>query len=483
MPVETREMILSRQSLELQTSIEGFHPALAQYLEGLGLPTEAVLAPNAQRAHVITSLASVLEFLPIEAREKSFYLSKFTVAIAAGLFDGALNYLWNETISALRRLVFEFDLQYFFAIAQDVDSRNTKLSAEEDLNRVGDHDLLEACRRIGFLTEVNYQRLNHINYMRNHASAAHPTTHGVDGFEIVAWLSNCLQYAITAKPDHSVIAIKKLLINVRTEVIPQDDFAVIGIDIAKQPQERVDDLLSTLFGMYTDPKVIATAKSNITQLGPYIWAATSEDKKYEIGSRFGTFRKNAEVARKDLAQEFLTTVDGLKYKDEDSLAGELIEKLTVLNRVHHAFNNFYNEYPHAKALAESLPPSAVVPRPSRPLWVKVLATCFVGNGFGIREGVDESALPYYKLFIDRFTEAETIEFIHLMTDPEFTGVLSSTIPDRRVRQLASLLKPRHPNVHIQRALDMIVTLPGKNIDNIGVTGEYKRVLQSLPKPA
>lgn len=34
-------------------------------------------------------------------------------AAAVGLFDASLNYLWDETVSELRRRVAGFDLSYF----------------------------------------------------------------------------------------------------------------------------------------------------------------------------------------------------------------------------------------------------------------------------------------------------------------------------------------------------------------------------------
>src|SRR5438132_14196713 len=121
--------------------------------------------------------------------------------------------------------------------------------------------------------------------------------------------------------------------------------------------------------MYVDPKMTQTARSNIASLSPYVWAASSEDRKYGIGSKFGVFRKNAEVAHKDSADEFLQLVGGQKYKDEDSLAGELIDRLSTLKSVHFGTNNFYNEYPHARSLEQSLPVSGAVPRAARLLWV------------------------------------------------------------------------------------------------------------------
>ena len=45
---------------------------------------------------------------------------------------------------------------------------------------------------------------------------AHPNDNDIDGHEMLGWLSVCLKHAITAKPDHSMIAVKQLLTNIRT---------------------------------------------------------------------------------------------------------------------------------------------------------------------------------------------------------------------------------------------------------------------------
>jgi hypothetical protein len=466
---------------QFEKSIVSFNSPLAEYLGTLGLPVHDVLYPISERRNIINALESALEVLPIDQREKAYYLTKFTVAVAVGLFDGALNYLWDQTISALRRLVLSFDLIYFFSVEEKINSRYKNLSNPDDLDEISDHDLLEACRRIGLLSDVNYKRLEHVNFMRNHASAAHPTEHDIDGFEMLGWLRVCLRHAITAVPDHSVITIKRLIDNIRAVSIPPADIPAIGADISKQPQERIDDFLWAIFGMYTDPKVNATAKANISALAKYVWDSTSDDRKYEVGARFGVFRKNADITRKDATQEFLESCDGLRYKDEDSLAGELIEKLQTLKSVHYAINNFYNEYVPASSLESSFPLTGKVPRSARSMWVKVLSTCFIGNGYGYKQGVDESALPYYSRYVGNFSEAETVEFLRLFKDPEFTSPLSRTKCDIRTRKLATILKGKYTNTYVQKALDLIIKCPEGKLDILADITEYKAMLSSLPK--
>ena len=142
----------------LEKSIRTFNQPLADFLQQIGLPTEDVLSPVAEREQVIKSLEEIISIVPDSERTKAFYLSKFTVAVAVGLFDSALNYLWDETIKALRRLVERFDLAYFFSVVGEKNSRHKGLSKPEDLELIRDHDLLESCRRIGLISDINYTR-------------------------------------------------------------------------------------------------------------------------------------------------------------------------------------------------------------------------------------------------------------------------------------------------------------------------------------
>lgn len=464
---------------KVETSIRALSEPLANFLVYVGLPTENIFSPIDERRRIICSLESVLEILPLDKRAKAEYLSKFVVSITVGLFDGALNFLWNETINALGRLIVEFDLEYFYNVAGTISPKYKNLHLEEDLEAVSAHDLLEILRRIGLINDVNFRRLEQVNYLRNHASAAHPNDNNIDGIEMLTLLSYCLKYAIVSKPDHSVIQIKRLLENIRTNVIPDSDFIIIGQDMAKQPQERIDDFLLSIFGLYCDPRQERNIKSNIEKLIPHVWKCALEDTKYTIGAKFGTYATNGDIPRKDATQKILEIVNGLNYKDENSLSIELIEKLQDLKTVHFEFNNFYNEYTHAKSIAYSLPKSGIIPRAARKLFVKVICICYCGNGKGYKRGVDENALPYYEKFIESFTVEEVKEYLHLFSDSEFTYDLEQSKADERMRQLANKLKLKTTNVHINKALDLIIKFPRNTLHRICTSSSFKDVLKYI----
>jgi hypothetical protein len=468
---------------ELETSIQGFSAPLAGFLGSLGLPTEHVLVDFGERRFVLQSLQQTLNVLPYDERAKAYYLSKFSVAIMVGLFDAALNFLWDETILALRRLASGIDLSYFFDTAEKREAYRSKLQTEEDLRLLDDFTLIDTCARVDLLSDVNRERLRHVNFMRNHASAAHPNQSELTGQEMIAWLSNCLRYAITAKPDHAVIATKQLLANIRSALIPANDIPVIAADLGRFTTERVDDLLWTLFGVYVDPSQKADCRTNISNLAHYVWNLASEDRKFQIGARHEHFIKQADQQRKIFADEFLVHVGGQPYRSEDVLAGELLDKLRSLNAAHNGMNNFYNEWPHAESLASSLPVSGVVPRAARIEWVKVITKCHIGNGHGYREGVDESADQYYQRYIAAFGEAEVLEFLRLFEAPDFTVDFDSLKAHRRAQALAAALKDKSKNVHVQRALDVLLAQPEGTLRKLPIVAKFKDALKNLPKPA
>ena len=135
---------------------------------------------------------------------------------------------------------------------------------------------------------------------------------------------------------------------------------------------------------------------------------------------------------------------------------------------------------HAKALNDSLPASGKIPRAARAMWVKVLSICYVGNGYGYRQGGGDQAVPYYKAYVSNYTEGDSVEFIKLFFEPEFTSPLTRSVTDKRVRDLAAILKSKHTNVHLQRALDLVIAAPARTLYGLSSTSSFKNAIPNLP---
>ena len=137
--------------LPIVADLERFQDMLLGQLAAAGLPVEGVLVAVEEREQALVTIGNALRALPSEERSRSYYVSKMVTAAAVGLFDAALNYLWNETISELRRRITGYDLTYFYDVAVSADARK-HLSNAEDLPKVNDIDLLRGALAIGLLT-------------------------------------------------------------------------------------------------------------------------------------------------------------------------------------------------------------------------------------------------------------------------------------------------------------------------------------------
>lgn len=189
----------------IDAGLQQFEDVLTVAMEQLGLPSQGVLVSFAQRGRVLRNFVDAIDALDLDHRARSMYLSKFMVAVGAGLFDAALNYLWDETISELRRRVAGYDLDYFFDIAVKDPERRKKLQTEDDLLKIDDFDLIRAANDIELISDVGYKQLDLIRYMRNYASAAHPNQNEITAMQLLGWLETCITQVI-ALPETPVVA-------------------------------------------------------------------------------------------------------------------------------------------------------------------------------------------------------------------------------------------------------------------------------------
>ena len=208
---------------ELKTTISDFNEPFTNYLENLGLPTEGILAPISERQIIINSIENEINMIPENNKQVAVYLTRFLASVAAGLFDGAITYLWNETIKSLRKMIVNYDLDYFIKVTADNNNRYHNLKTEDDLSLVADYDLLNTCNRMGLITDHVFEVFKFINYMRNHSSAAHPTENEIGAYDLLSWLNNCIRYAINAEPNGDAVKLKHLLYNIRKNSIPDED--------------------------------------------------------------------------------------------------------------------------------------------------------------------------------------------------------------------------------------------------------------------
>ena len=467
----TGKELVNSNSGQIDKSVVQYENGLKQYLFELGLPQENVLVPIAERKKVIMNLPSVIEQLALDKKNESVYLSKFVAAVGAGLFDAALNFVWDETVKALREKVALFDIEYFYSSTITDTEKLKKYKNKEDLVKLDDWELIKGCLHTGILSDLGYKHLDYIRDMRNWASAAHPNQNELTGLQIVSWLETCIKEVIGKAPSASAIEVKHLLHNIRNQSLNVSDIAPIEEHLSLLPEDIVASFMRTIFGMYTDTQVSVSIRNNVKLVAKHAWDISNDDVRYELGIKYRTFSVNAEIQRRDYARDFIDVVGGLTYLPPETFQLEFGQAIQNLYSAHTSFNNFHNEPPHARLMVKYIPETGEIPKELRHHYVKTIVMCTVGNGYGI----SNMAYSYYVSMIDKFQDKEIYLFCYLPKDTEFCSRLQLPDCQKRYKQLAIKFKSLTSNTKILTVLELIEKTRDDQLQNIRTTAVFKSV--------
>ena len=130
-------------------------PAINQLVSALRIPRD-VLASDEEIRYAWNDLPRELRNIPVQNVNPEL-IARMCIAISSGLFDGAINYIWNASILRLRDKVRTFGLP----IVAQVLERDFE---ENHLIALQDSQLLDLCLQLNILNEEGFLFLssNHI---------------------------------------------------------------------------------------------------------------------------------------------------------------------------------------------------------------------------------------------------------------------------------------------------------------------------------
>lgn len=405
-------------SSNYSAQIKQFEDNLLEFMNQYGLPTDSVLVMVNERLKVFKNIEDVVEKIEDSQKKRSFYISKFLAASAAGLFDAALNYLWDETIYELRIRVAQYDLDYFFDTAVGASSdRRKKLKDKDDLVKINDSELIKAANEIGLISDLGFQHLDYVRYMRNWASAAHPNHNQITGLQLISMLETCIIEVITLSLSNVVVEIKKLLTNIKNNQISQKEAKQIASFCIDLPLEKINTLTAGLFGIYTQLNSTTQTRQNVRLLTPFLWDRLDEDTRYQFGTKYARFVANNDQFQAKLARDFLETVSGQSYIPDNIRSAEIQTSIENLLTAHRGTNNFYNEPPFARQLQRLVGDMGKIPPQVNREYVHCLVEVFLTNG----NGVAWSAEEIYITMLEKFDSEQALIAILSFNDSNISA--------------------------------------------------------------
>lgn len=442
-----------RESTELAVSTNAF----ASYLRGFGLPTDNVIASSTERANVGATLPNFLNSLTDEEKHDARYLSKFVCASAVGLFDAALNYIWNEVVLNLRKKAIIYGIDMFYDSAVGGKNR-ANFKDESHLVELKDIVLLNTCLKIELISVITHKKLDHILTMRNDVAASHPNVESIGGFELLGWLQTCVKDVLQDRPSESAIRIRALVENLKASqnVIDEPSAARFSEEVRNLSLPHAQNLLITLFGIFVAPDTSQILRANIAKLSPFVWKCADDSVRLKIGTTIDGYRTNLEELKLAKGIEFLTLVNGRMYETLPAKTIALEELAEQLDDIHDAWDNFMNEPPIMREILRFCSKSSEIPPTVLPRLVTVVLRCRLGRGLSYREGVSPIGRPMYDKFFGILDDTGIIYCIISLYRPEINSKLTNSICQAHLAAVLNILYPLAISDRLKDCLDHLI---------------------------
>jgi len=349
---------------------DGTDDLLVQITDALGVPRE-VLPSKGEIDHTWSNLPRLLSKIPPELRDER--MIRLCVAVSVGLFDSAINYVWNSTIVELRQKIIRFGLP----IVAQLTSNSLD---ESKLVQMMDHELLKLCLELNLITEEGYFKLDQCREIRNSFSAAHPAVGALDEDEVVSFISRCARAALSDVNVPAGVNFTELITAIKAGQF-NDDQVLHWTDAIKGTHSAQRELIATaLHGMYCDETLGQSARGNCSML--FMPAVELDGISAAIIDQHQEYVGKGEEAKASASRDFFTRFKMLYLLSEAERHSIVSAACDRLSAAHQGMNNFYNEPPFAARLHEIVGAS-VVPETVRGKFVETVVSCAVGNPYGV----------------------------------------------------------------------------------------------------
>jgi len=414
--------------VKLPAIIDNTPTMLSQLTTSLGIPRE-ILASDEEIKYAWQNLPRELARIPKD--RLNVLLARMCVAVATGLFDSAINYVWNSAILELRERVRDFGLQ---VVPQIIN----KSFDEKALLELKDAELLDLCTSLNLITEDGFFFLNQCREVRNNFSAAHPPMGTLDDKEFILFLSRCTKYALAETVNPKGVNMHAFISALKSSRFSNVQEAEWLARLNETHESQREMLFGTLHGVYCDPASSQEARLNAIAIANGLSAKITPKIRANFVDQHSEYLAQGKTDRHLASRQFLEKLGLLSSLTEPERHAIISSACKQLMSVHNGMDNFYNEPPFAQRLLE-ISRQGAIPESIQSSYVETVATCAVGNPYGY----SWAAVAHYEEMIRNFSPRE----ISIMLNaPNQRSVLSTRIQNypncrERFKALVKLIAP------------------------------------------
>jgi len=323
------------------------------------------------------------------------------VAVSTGLFDGAMNYIWNAAILNLRTKVRNFGLPIVAQILQSD-------FEEKHLVELQDSRLLELSLKLNLVNEDGFFFLDQCRDVRNNFSAAHPTLGTVNDREFTTFLNRCVRYALADASSPKGVDIGAFISAVKGARFNANQSNVWVQRLGDTHDAQRQMLIGMVHGIYCDPNTSEPSRLNSLDICNALKAGLTAALRSDLVNKHSEYAAKGDEPRHTASLQFFEKLGLLILLNESEQHAVFYRAVDRLWNVHNGMNNFYNEPPFAERLLE-LSRQGAVPETVQEQFVQVVMCCNIGNGYG----VSNAAAPSYDQMVKSFSPREIATMIRL----------------------------------------------------------------------
>lgn len=391
---------MSDELVQLGNLVDVSDDYVSKVTDIIGVPRDVL--PTKSQIQTVCSLLP-REIMMIPPAKRDALILKMCIASSVGLFDGAINYIWDSVVINLRDLIRKVGFN-------NVGSVTGKDFTETTLKELNDSGLLDLLRQLGLLTEEGYYFLNQCRDMRNNISIAHPSIATVDDLELLNFINRCCKYGLNENIEYHGIDINKYIATISKSQLDNEQIQIMSSQIEETYPSQKSLMAKTLHGMYCDSKKQEYVRINCLEIIKKI----KSDNKLENNmissmiSNHDEYKLLSDSSKLEASRAFINKTGLISYLSNNEQEIMFRKACNQLKQIHLGFDNFYNEPIFAERLLDLSTNIGEIPNSCKSLYVNVVLMCYIGNEYGI----SNAAEYYYEKMIVGFRPQELNIMLH-----------------------------------------------------------------------
>lgn len=307
-------------------------------------------------------------------------------------FEMGLNYLWQKTLSVLKKQLATVGIGLLAEMLGRTDIN------EDDVvdDFLSPRDAIRLAKELGIISETDAIRLRQTSEIVNHFTQM-DTYEGeqeeILETEAITHLLYCTK-SVLARPDIEVAAdFVQFRKTIETSLLDTDHPYVTALQVSPYFFLRL-----TVNVLTTGSKTQSGAKlehilANTNTIIPIVWQKLKDPERWQLGAAYSEVYSEGRKTALAGLKSVLMKINGFDYVPETIRSNTFIAAANEVIMAHEGFNNFYNEPSPVRNLAKL---GTTIPSPAIAICLTALLCVVLGNRYGVSTAAELEARKLLK---------------------------------------------------------------------------------------